>query len=351
MNSLKVLYLINLLRNETSGKEKILAQLYENALDDNPDFRELRALLEENEFYFETGKALHRNGQNLLNAAMEQPADVFNILRAIRQAHEKIRHEAQACKRLLDEPGAFVEPITVVEKKHIPNYLKMLETLAASCAYLIAVYDGTQNLKRLTWAERAGFTERVHAVNLVFLPALCQINQIPRAWLITRKELGGKNLLGGTCFSISYLPYNHIKVLTSGLRTERLTPHFFLNMRAAETGESDVPYCWGVGNVVSPGPNDGLRLLQGQTFTKPPMPTREYLLKAPTNPLRCIMDLAGQRPFCVSPEDLVALMNYWQMGYEIHRRRQNRLCMFCGKPLPSGRMACPSHFSIERVRR
>ena len=351
LNSLKVLYLISLLKNATTGKEEILAQLYENAIFDNPDYKELSALLEENVFYSEMGKSLYQSGQKLINAIIEQPSDVFNILRSVRQTHELIQHETQICKRLMEQPGAFNEPIIVLEKKRIPDYLKMLEMVAATCTYLIAVYNGIHSLKRLSWVESGDLSERIHAVNLVYLPALYQISNIPRAWLISRKELGGKNLLGGTFFSISYLPYTHIKVLTSGLRKERLTPHFFLNVRAAETGEIDVPYCWGVGNIVSTNPNDSLRLLKSQVITKPAMPSHNDMLTPPLNPLKCIAVLSGQLPFCILPDDLVSLMNYWQMGYEINRRRQNRICLFCGKPVSTRRLVCPSHFSMEGVSR
>lgn len=349
MNSLKVLYLISLLQKTTTGKEKILAKLYENSINDNPEFKELHALLDENVFYDGIGKSLHQNGQNLIDSALGKPAEIFSTIHSMRQVNELIQHEVLSCERLLEQPDVFVEPISVLTKRNIPDYLDFLELLAATCTYLIAVYSGAQGLEQLAWPEGSGLLERIHAVNLVYLPALCQIESIPRAWLIIRKDFGGRNLLGGTFFSISYVSLQHMTVLTSGLRTERLTPHMFLNKRAAETGETETPYCWGIGNIVSASPKDGLQLLNGKVMTKPPLPSPTDVMQPPKNPVACLHRLSGGAHYCISPEELVACLNYWQMSHEITYRKKEHICIFCGKPISPRNFVCPSHFSMKGV--
>ena len=123
--------------------------------------------------------------------------------------------------------------------------------------------------------------------------------------------------------------------------------HAYLNIRAFYGRELDVPYCWGMGNLVSASPEEGLGLLEGGIATKPRVPGPEEFRETQPSPLECLRRLTEGGPFCVSPEELVTAMNQWEAGHEAEKRRGNRQCLFCGKPLKDGQLVCPAHFTTE----
>ena len=346
MNTLKVIYLLSLLRSASQGKEEVLTRLYENAMRDNPEYRELSSLLADMEFYREMGNALRYEGKALTEAALKNPDGDLDTIRDMRKIRDRIKLGALESARLFEMPGAFMEPVTVVEQSLKAGYMRFLECVAAVCVYLLAVYVGAVSLENLHWVEGGGgLQERLHAVNSVFLPALCGEYPIPKAWMITRKAAGGGNQFGGSFYSLSYFSDSNLKVLTSSYQAEQPTPLFFLNRQAVETGELNVPYCWGIGNLVSTVPEDALRLLHSGLVIKPSSPTKHDLSAPPPTPLECLHRLCGGSPFCISVEDLVNVLNKWQMGYDVMCIRQRGGCLLCARPVLNGGLVCPTHFA------
>ena len=347
MDSKRVLYFLGILNRETSGHSDEIAQLYKRALDEDDDVIRLKTLLNDYVYYREIGNAMYKNGSDLLEKVYSSPARSLEILPEIRQAHESIDNSVRICDELMHSPIPYSETITVLRKKDTIAYMAALKMIASTCVYLITLYSGLNPIKNLTWEDRVGIQEMIYAVNTKFLPALCSVKRPNYSWVIRKKRMGGRALFGGDCFYLNYENTRSVEVLCSALHKEPIGTHAFLNVDAYESGTCDVPFCWGLGNVVSTSPNNALLLLQNNVATKLRSPRTEELRRKVPTPLESIKQLADGALFCITPDELLLALNQWQIGHEIEERKRTHNCLFCGKHLNDGRLVCSAHFTSE----
>lgn len=346
MDSKKVLYFLGLLNRETSGHTDEIAEIYKLALDENDDVIRLRMLLNDYEYYREIGNALYKNGEDMLDKVYSSPSKALDILPLLKQAHESIDNEVRVCNELMHSPLPFSEAITVLKNKDKIAYMSALKMIASTSVYLIALYAGLDPIKNLTWEDAVGIQEMIYAVNTKFLPALCGVRRPNYSWVIRRKKLGGRALFGGDSYYLNYENTRSVEVLCGALHKEPIGTHAFLNIDAYESGEYDVPFCWGIGNIVSTSPDTAILLLQGAaTKLRSPQPS-ELRRKMPT-PFECVKQLSDAAMFCISPDELLLSMNQWQVGHEIEERKRTHNCLFCGKHVDGNKLVCSSHFTSE----
>lgn len=344
MNSERVLYFLGMLYRETSGHSDEIAELYKRALDENDDVTHLKSLLDENAFYREIGNNLYQDGNRLIEEIYTSPSKALEILPKLRLAGETIDQTVSMCSELMLSPMPFSDTITVLRKKNTIAYMSAMRTIASVCVYLMVLYKGMDAIKLLSWNDTVGIQEMLYAVNTKFLPQLCQIERPRYTWVIRRKHLGGKALFEGDFFQLSYENSREVEVLCSALHKERMGTHSFLNIRAYESGEYDVPFCWGVGNLVSVVPNQALSLLQSGATAKLRSPTVLELRRRMPTPIEVVRQLSSREVFCITPDELVLSMNRWQMGYEIEKRTHAHICLFCGKRVSDSQLVCSNHF-------
>ena len=347
MDSRKVLYFLELLNRETNGYTDKIAEIYKRALDENDDIEHLKMILNDYVAYQETGGALFKNGQELLENIYAMPSKALDILPQLKQAHESIDNEIRICDELMHSPFPFSETVPVIKKKDTLSYMKARKMIASTSVYLMVLYAGMNPIKNLTWDDNVGMQEMIYTVNTKFLPSLCEIHRPDYGWIIRRKKLGGKALFGGDGYYLSYENIRSIEVLCSTLNKEQIGTHAFLNVDAYEAEECEVPFCWGTGNIVSVSPDTAILLLQNDVVTKLRSPqTVELKRKMPT-PMDCVRQLSDCKMFCITPDELLLAMNQWQVGHEIEKRKETHNCLFCGKHVDGNKLICPSHFTTE----
>ena len=314
MDSGKVLYLLGLLSRETSGSDAQLLALYQRALDEHDEIMRLRRLLEECVFYNELGRGIHAEGSDALARIYREPASCLELLPRVAQSSERIESELRICEGWMSDPAPFRQDITVLRKRDVANYMTALRAIAASCVYLISVYSGPEAVGRLSWDDRVGIQEMLYAVNTRFLPALCAAERPSYCWVIRRRRLGGRALFGGDALYLSYEDIGEAEVLRSALHSEPIGTHAFLNINAFESEETNIPLCWGIGNLVSCGPDVALEMLNKRLVTHLRAPHSAELQRRMPGPLPCLRVLSDGRDFCVSPEELHHAMNQWLIG-------------------------------------
>lgn len=346
MDSRKVLFFLDLMRTESANK-KGLAKHYENAVKADDSVIMLTAFFNNYTFFQGIGSSIYDRGRELLDELYQNPTEALISLQKIKQVNETIQNEVSLCLDRLQSPYVFTEPITILRKRDRIAYLEAYRQVAATCVYMVALYDGLLAAKKLTWADTDGIQESVYAVNTKFLPALQRVKKPSYSWVIRKRRLGGDALFEGEAFFISYMVTYRVETLCSVLNKEPMGTHAFLNIRAYEADELDVPYCWGTGNLLSFSPKDALNLLHKDVVTTLRSPSRAELRKAIPTPMECIRVLSDNQDFCVSPDELTNAMNQWIMGHEIERRKATHNCVFCGKSVPADRYVCKSHFSTE----
>ncbi len=348
MDSKKILYFLDLLNNETKGRHSdVIAEMYQRALDENDDIIKLKSFLQDYTYSHELGKSLYQEGVALLDKIYAVPSNALEILPQLKQVQESIENEAKVCKEYLHSPLPFRDEITVLKKIDRSVYRTVMEKTASACVYLIAMYAGIDPLRNLTWEDSAELQEMIHAVNAKFLPALCSVRKPDYFWVITKKRSEGRNVLGGDVFYLSYQNIRNIDTFCGTFHKESIGTHAFWNIDAYETGKNDVPFCWGIGNIVSVSPANAILFLQKDVVIKLRSPKDSDLTRKMPPPLECIRHLSDGGMFCLSPDELVLTMNQWQAGHEIEERKQMRKCLFCGKNISGKRMVCSSHFTTE----
>ena len=349
MNTEKVLFFLNVLRRETRGHEQEINAMYLDAVRSDPDVIALEQYLSDYNFYPEIGKAMAKGARSLLDRAQDAPEHIRQTLQAIRQQRETIEHEIARCSRRMRDPEPFTDTITVLPAKDVPAYRSALQQIAGTCVYLIALYADWDTARQLPYINinGVGIQDLLDRVNTRFLPKLTAIRRPAYSWVIRRQKLGGHALLDGMGFSLSYMPCHEVDALCASLRKVPIGTNAFLNTDAYASGELGVPYCWGTGNLFSGTPANAWALLGQDVVTQVRCPTPEDYARPLPEPARVLLILADARPYCVSPDVLNTAMNRWSAGYEIGKRRQQQMCLFCGKHVPEGKLVCASHFTSE----
>lgn len=347
MDSKKVLYFLGMLTKETRGCSDEIADIYKRALDENDDIIHLKKLLNDYVYYRGIGNTIYKNGAEILDKVYSMPSKALDILPQLKQVHESIDNEVRVCENLMNSPLPFSETITVLKKKDTIAYMNALKMIASTSVYLMIIYKGLSAVKNLAWDDTAGIQERIYAVNTKFLPSLCEVRIPNYTWVIRKKKMGGKALFEGDCFYLNYEDTTSVEVLFGTFHKEQIGTHAFLNVDAYEAGEYDVPFCWGVGNIVSATPDDAILFLQNNIATRVRSPNNEELKRKMPTPLECIKQLSDGTMFCITPDELLLAMNQWWIGHEIEERKRTRNCLFCGKYIEEDKLVCSSHFTTE----
>lgn len=347
MDSKRVLYFLEMLNRETSGHSDEIAEIYKRALDENGDIIRLKRLLNDYTYYREIGNAFYKNGVEMLDKVYSAPTKVLDILPQLKQVHESIENEARVCDELMHSPLPFSETITILKKKDTIAYMSALKMIASISVYLIVLYAGLDPIRNLTWDDTVGIQEMIYAVNTKFLPSLCGVRRPNYSWVIRKKRLGGRALFGGDCYYLSYENTRSVEVLCSTLHREPIGTHAYLNIDAYESGECDVPFCWGIGNIVSVSPDNAVLFLQNSVATKVRSPQGAELRRKMPEPFACVRQLSDGALFCITPDELLLAMNRWQVGHEIEERKRTHNCLFCGKHVDGNKLVCSSHFTTE----
>lgn len=347
MQTNKVLFFLNFLASKTNGYEEPLAALYNRALNENDNIQRLRGMLDDCNFYGEIGGILSREGWDILKKVYSNPTRALEYMPTVRQIYQRIDSEMSTCTKMMESPLPFNTTISVLKKNDEYAYMEALRTIASTCVHLMLVYSGTNSIKNLTWNDGWGIRERIHAVNTKFLPGLCNEIRPNIGWVILKRKLGGHALFGGEAFYLAYEDIINEDAETAFFHKEPIGTHAFLNVDAYESNQLNVPYCWGVGNIVSSTPENAITYLQQDIATGVHNPTWNDVQRKIPTPFECLKKLAGGNRFCISPDELVRIMNQWEMGHEIEMRKQSHKCLFCGNRVVGKKMVCDEHFISE----
>lgn len=140
MDTKKVIYFLNMLRRETTGRDAELKQLYGAAIREDEDVTKLDSFLNDYNFYSSIGRTLHDNGSQLIDKLRANPYDALQTMQGIQQMNEMIANEASLCSNLLRSPEPFTDNITVLPKKAMGILLKRQCHTTASETVLPCVY-------------------------------------------------------------------------------------------------------------------------------------------------------------------------------------------------------------------
>ncbi len=251
MDTKKILYLVELLREETEGMDRELDLIYSRALAEHEEVKNLEFYLNNYSFFGSTGSSIYKKSSSLLDEVYRSGEDLLENLKRIKQISQLIYREGELCEELLLEPLPFKDDFTVIEKKMIQHYIKAMEEIASTIVYLLVLYNGLDALSGLYFSEINSLTESIYLINKIFLPKIKTIKRPDYAWLITKRDFHSDILFDGEGFCLEHLSVNSIEYFNRNYRTEQISTHIYLNVDAFEKEEKNIPYCWGVGNILS----------------------------------------------------------------------------------------------------
>lgn len=346
MDTKKLLYFLDFLNQNTEGASHEIAHMYNNVLDETDCVNELKSAISNNTFFGEIGKMLLDDSKKLIEEVYLNPSKALEMLPHLVQAQRRIDSALDNSSGIVESPYPLNGAMTVLDSKSITAYIAALRQIASTCVYLICVYDGLDGIRELNWND-AGVQESLYAVNTKFLAKLLKVKRPGYAWVIRKRRLGGRNLFGGDAFYLTYESISEIKLLTADVHKEKISSHAYLNITAHDLDLLDVPYCWGIGNIVSATPANAMQFLSKRVVTKLRAPSHDNLRRKVPIPTECLKVLADGLDYCISPDQLLVYMNQWQVGHEIEKRKQEHSCLFCGRHLTNKKLVCDEHFGTE----
>lgn len=346
MDTRGVLYFLAMLEREVPGHSEALKALWQQALDENDDVAALRTLLDANEYtyYHAIGRSLLARGEEQLQAIYHDPAHALEIMPQVQRMRAQTEAAVSSCSARLTGPYPFTDEITVIRSRDILPHMRVMEAIAGAAVCLAARYGGADAVRRMSWHSGVGIQELISELNTQILPVLCDLPHPADCWVIRRRQMQGNAVFGGNAFFLCYESAASVGAATAALRKARLSANASVNPDAMTQAGSDVPCCWGTGNLISAEPADGLRLLRSNAVTRLRTPRTEELSAPMPAPGVLMRRLADDCDYIISPDELVLAMNRWHVGHTIAERRAQHCCLFCGRPVISGRTVCASHF-------
>ena len=344
MDTERVLYFFSVLSRETSGHGEDLSKLFQRALDENDDIITLMNQLEDLAFYNEVGGALKRDGEDIIELAYGAPQQAYEMLPQVSQVSETIRSSLKDSERVMANPYPNSDTVSVLRNSEIPNYIRSLRHIASSVIHLLLVYGGLDAIKDLSWNDTVGILEMLNNVSSRYIRHLMSYQLPGYSWVIRKKSVGGASFFMTDAFFLSFDRKESVDLLCQGYRKERIGTHAFYNVDAYRLSENDVPFCWGTGNIVSTMPNTALDCMKSYFCTNLRAPSETELRKPIPIPFELVRRLSNGREFCISPNELVRAMNWWQSGYDIERNKMTHNCLICGRHMQYSGLVCPHHF-------
>ncbi|MFR3443042.1 MAG: hypothetical protein ACLTSP_10025 [Coprococcus sp.] len=348
MDTRRVLYLINMLKDGSSGKQEKLAELYDRSLQESDEYQQLCSILDSYSFVGSAGTSIQEHGNDLIHKMTEEPENIIQILRETQQLNELISSEIRHNEQLMDYPGAFTEEIHVVPKVNLDAYNQFLVSVAAACTYIIAVENGYGGLESLSWSENYNFTEKLSSVNTAYIPTLLELKYNTPPWMIYRRPASNNFVFSPYEYVLRYITTDELNKWILAEEYIEISPFLYGSPRRAGDTDLGIPIYLGIGNVISTKPLESLRLLQtGVGFRMAHPGGSMFLKRVPFLP-EMLNRLASGSACIVEPEELTSVMNQWDAGYYINSNIQNHKCIICGEKLLGNDQVCRYHLGIRR---
>lgn len=347
MDTQKVLRLLELLSTNTSGHQLELTGLYKRALDENDTVKSLNSYLTEYNYYGPQGESLVSEGDRQIKRIYESPTHACELLPEVSHCIEKIKIQCDVSRGALLNPYLSMDAVSVIKKRDAISYFEALKMIANVCVYLLFLYDGPQSLEYLIWDDSIGLQRMYELINTHFIPMLNTVKNFNKYWIIYKREGISDSVFDGSSYHLEYKRKASIEAECIGLRKERLGTHSYYNAATETSKGVNVPYCWGVGNILSFMPNEALLYAQRDLVTRTNSPSVNQLWSDMPTPLECIKRLTDDKAFCISPCELTQIMNQWATGIEIEKRKNSHNCLLCNRIISGNKLVCGIHFISE----
>ena len=347
MNNKKIVYLVNLLVNESQGRENELKEIYIKAVMSDEDYLDLKAVLDSYVFYEGEGRLLLEEGRKLSNNLMEDPQNGIDTLRKMKQLSKKIVDEGEYFDTLMRRADPHLDQVAVHPKERLDAYHRAIDCIASSAAFIMMMEEGYIGVKTVYYSPEYTIQEKLNALNNDFLVKLLRTRYMADCWVIKRRFIKSRHSFTDSEYYISGISYDEYMDIKKHMLIQRVNANVYINKSAFIGFDFEVPIYIGIGNLISEKPTECMPMIEGGVITDISYPSPSFY----TEPLP-VIDVALRKVtnnsmYVLSPEVAVDLMNQWESGYNINQRLRNHRCIICGDLLNRG-MVCIRHFDYRR---
>ena len=346
MNNKKIMYLVNLLANEADDKKKELKEIYEKAAKSDSNYTDLSAVMESYLFYEGEGRLLLEEGRKLQKELMENPQKGIDTLRRMEQLSNKIVEEGEYFDTLMRRADPHLDQVAVLPKEKLRGYCDALDCIASSAAFIMMMEEGMLGVKTVYYSLDYTIQERLNAINNDFLEKLLRPRKMAECWVIKRRLNKSRYGFTDIEYYISGISYEEYCDIKKHMLMQRLNANLYVNTASFNGMDYEVPLYIGVGNLISEKPTECLPMINGGVLTGVSYPNMDFYHEPLPVLNTALRKVTGNRMYILSPRVAVDIMNQWEAGYNIYKRRLDRRCILCGDILDKG-LVCVRHFNYR----
>ncbi len=350
MDYYKILYFVNIIKNDCSEKEGQLKEIYDRAIRESDSYIELREL-KERYSYFDNGigRLINEESDELLNSVFKEPSKGEEILLKMKSVIETIHLEIKNSQELLEFPGILTNSVSVLESSSVSEYSKMLDVVASAAIYIFVVLGSVNVFSIINWNNNNTINRKLDVLEHDMLKKLVYEKKPLFFWKIVREHVNSVFRFADYRYRVIYISYDEYLNQISG--SNRLNANLYVETGMEQNDIAGTVYL-GMGNIVSCSPQNCIEQLAGKgividTNIRKINANDIEIIKGESL-LRILKFLSDGNNFSISPDMAVSFLNEYINGKVIIKRQNNKECLFCGKLINQGSV-CRNHFNIERV--
>lgn len=340
-----VMYLTNFIKNDVSGREKQLKEIYGKAVRESGSYQELVELKNSMVFFDNgIGATLCRECDHLLETIYREPEHGPELLERMKSLSGNIRAEEQRSMEALKNPDSDMTGVSVLLKDMERQYGEMLNVQASVLVYMLLITGNRSDLNGLRWNNGNSINVKRDLLEHEIMDRLLTCSSDMLFWKISRIQEGNKLRFCDFRYRLEYISYD--AYLDYAGKLKKLNDNLYVDEDAENADTSNVVYV-GMGNVISCRAVECIRKLSKSAVVRDEyfgQVSEENVIACKRLSLLTLLEgMADGKLFVVSPAKACALMNQLANGREILNKKRQGLCLFCGKKLPSG-LVCQEHF-------
>lgn len=345
MENIKALYLMTMLyKSEVTDRDKVLKKI----VDSIKMTKEYKQLFDDaNQSYFigRDGFRIREEVELILSEILTDVDRLVELANRMDIVKTNLYDEANRSKERLESPGFFLNDLKVVNDSDKDVYSQFYYELSNAILYLLISKYGIDWLNDIQLNDKGSFSDLLDFVNVT----LKDVIQLSNKWQsISTWRVSPFNHYGWNIYSYSGYKLDYHSDLESAMANidaidiAEVTPYLYVVKRS----DGNYEYV-GQGHVVGFGVMETIHAIESGVLYGMNEANLGDLRLSLSNPMKLLQDVYGSRNFCVKANEFVNILDEAARSYTIKTRKENGMCIMCGKFLEDGSIACQTHIPLR----
>jgi len=338
MNNRNIALIIDTMFLGCSDEQKTkLAALYKDAYTNTTEFKDMKFLLENYDFYGSVGSDLYNQGTAALKEGVTQAGKFSESISIIEYVIANSRKLADETTDYIYHAEHSNKNLFIIEKQQGKELKEFLLELFNTICYTVAVLYDVKYLKDVRIDLNGNALDLLKMVTNELSNILQELLNAPKpyAWRLYRKDFKGANIVHYRGFIFEKIELNYADAL---VKYNKVSPYIF------EPKEPSDTLCYGFGSLSNLKITEGARVISASNIiTKLAENSLEQLeLDYYNLDISALLSaINSNNIFVVKADDVCELLNRFFMMKNVKERNTKQICPYCGKN------GC-NHFNIPR---